>query len=418
LSRFDDSGDAMRVLLAHKYFRLVGGAESFFFETGRLLQESGHDVAYFSTQHPHNQHSDFARYFVRSYDYNSSQRGQQARALATAVYSREAKRSMRQLIDDFRPDVVHLFGIFTQISTSVIDACAEASVPVVISCNDYKHICPNYKLYHHNRLCDDCRSGHFYKAALNRCCHESLAFSVASMLEAYSDRLRGTLRGKVDLFLFASEFMAEMTSTFWGEGTFKWRLLRNPFTPSLLSTRPERDHGDYVLYFGRLIEEKGVDQLLRAAGQLPGVAVRIVGDGPCEDALRRQAAAADLSNVQFCGPLWGSAMDDMLRDARAVVVPSLWHENFPYVILQAFAAGKPVIGSDRGGIPGMIEHGSRGIVYPADDPDMLADAVRKLWADPEICEHMGRAARHYVVSEYGAGSFMRSLMAAYEAVLA
>ena len=405
----------MRVLLVHKFFRMVGGAEVFFFETGRLLRESGHEVAYLSTQHPGNESSDFGRHFVKTYDFASPRPYERARALATAMYSRQAKRSMLRLIDEFRPDVVHLFGIFTQLSTSTVDACNLARVPVVMSCNDYKHICPNYKLYHHKRLCEECRNGRFYRAPFNRCCHDSLAYSAASMFEAYSERFRGPLAGKVDMFLFASEFMAETTSRFWGEGTFKWRILRNPFAPRLA---PEPVDGEYVLYFGRLIEEKGVDQLLNAAGMLPRIKVRIVGDGPGDEALISQAAAAGLSNVEFCGPLWGAAMEEALARARVVVVPSMWHENSPYTILQAFAAGKPVIGSDRGGIPEMIDHGTRGLVYAAESPVMLAEALTRLWSDPTLCRRMGRAAQEYVASEYGADNFMRSLMAAYETVLA
>ena len=404
----------MRVLLVHKFFRMVGGAEVFFSETGRLLRESGHEVAYLSTQHPENERSDFDRYFVKAHDYASARPLERARAVAAAMYSWEAKRATVRLIDEFRPDVVHLFNIFTQLSTSVVDACNHARVPVVLSCMDYKHICPNYKLYHHSRLCDECRRGHFHRALWNRCCHDSLAFSAASMLEAYSERFRGPLARKVDLFLFASEFMAETTARFWGDGTFKWRMVRNPFVPCLSSQQVD---GDYVLYFGRLVEEKGVDQLLNAAALLPGIKVRIVGDGPDENALRAHAASAGLSNVEFCGPLWGKAMEGMLAGARMVVVPSLWHENSPYAILQAFAAGKPVVGTDRGGIPEMIDHGTRGLVYAAESPAMLADAVTRLWSDPALCRRMGHAAQEYVRGEYGVDNFLKSLMAAYATVL-
>ena len=337
-----------------------------------------------------------------------------ARALATAMYSLSARRATSHLIEDFRPDVAHVFGIASQLSTSVVDACAGARVPVVMSCNDYKHICPNYKLYHHGRLCEECKGGRFYNALLNRCCHDSLAFSGASMLESYADSFRGSIRHRVDLFLFASRFMADKTSEFWGAGTFRWRMLRNPFVPPPMV---EVGNGEYVLYFGRLTEEKGVQQLLHAAARLPEVPVRIVGDGPCESALRAWVADAGLRNVEFLGPLWGEALEGVLQAARLVVVPSMWHENFPYVILQAFAAGKPVVGSNRGGIPEMLGDGARGLEYPAEEPAVLAAAVQRIWADPILCERMGRAARDYVTAEYGDANFMSSLMDAYGEVL-
>lgn len=405
----------MRVLLVHKFFRMVGGAEVFFFETARLLKESGHEVAFLSTYHPENEGGYSRALFIPAPDFSSAHHWERVRALGTAIYSREAKHATARLIGEFDPDVVHAFGIFTQLSTSVVDACNRAHVPVVMSCNDYKHICPNYKMYHHHRLCDECRNGGFYRAVLNRCCHESLAYSGASMLEAYSQRLRGSLARKVDLFLFSSRFMAEVTSRFWGEATFNWRILRNPFVPNIVSAPAD---GQYVLYFGRLIEEKGVDVLLNAASLLPGITIRIVGDGPCESALKAQAASAGLSNVEFSGALWGPAMDAALAQARLVVVPSLWHENSPYTVLQSFAAGKPVVGADRGGIPEMIDHGTRGLIYRADSAALLAEAIGQLWDDGARRQRMGVAAQEYVVAEYGAENFTESLMGAYEAVLA
>ncbi|MEI7813652.1 MAG: glycosyltransferase [Coriobacteriia bacterium] len=400
----------MRVLVAHKFFRVMGGAEVFFFETARLLEEAGHEVAFFSTKHPDNRESEFSEYFVSSHDHIGGSYYGKVRALMSAMYSLSAKRSMSRLIDDFQPDVAHMFGIGSYLSTSVIDACIEAQVPVVMSCNDYKHICPNYKMYHHGHPCEECKGGKYYNAVLNRCCHDSLVFSAAQTAEAYADGFTGRVRDRIDLFLFASSFMAEKTSEFWGEKSFEWRLLRNPFSPSAAH---EFGSGDYVLYFGRLSEEKGVEQLLEAAAILPEVPVRIVGDGPLGPLLRAHAEHAALRNVEFLGPLWGSELDRVLLRARVVVVPSVWYENFPYVILQAFAAGKPVVGSSRGGIPEMLGGGQRGFEYPADDYELLAAAIQRAWEDRVLSESMGRAARAYVVDEYDKADFVRKLVEAY-----
>jgi glycosyltransferase involved in cell wall biosynthesis len=404
----------MRVLLVHKFFRRVGGAEVILSETGRLLQEAGHQVAFLSTEHPDNWESQYSKYFVRSHDYEGGGPYERLRALATAMYSLSARRSTTRLIEDFRPDVAHMMAIFSHLSTSVIDACADAHVPVVMQINDYKHICPNYKLYHHGRLCEDCKGGRFYNAVLNRCCHDSLAFSGASMLEAYAETIRGSLRNRVDLFLFPSRFMADKTSEFWGAETFRSWMLHHPFTtPPVIDV----EHGEYVLFFGRLVEEKGAEQVLRAAAFMPEIPVRIVGNGPCESALRKQAADAGLRNVEFLGPVWGEEMDVLLQGARVVVAPSMWYENWPYVIVQAFAAGKPVVGADRGGIPEMLGDGARGILYPADEPAMLAAAVQRIWADTMLWERMGRAGRDFIAAELGGENFMRSLIGAYEEVL-
>ena len=297
----DSGGKTMRVLLLHKFYRdKIGGGEVWLFETKRLLEQAGHEVAVLATEHPDNRESEYSDYFVHVFDYANGGPYQRIRALGTAMHSLEAKRATQRLIADFRPDVAHLMGIFSHLSTSVIDACAEANVPMVMNCNDYKHICPNYKLYHHGRLCEDCKGGRFYHALLNSCCHDSIAYSGASMLEAYASDFPRPFREKIESFLVPCEFMAGKMAEFWGSDTFRWRILRNPFaTPPAQSV----EHGDYALFFGRLAVEKGVDQLIRAAEFIPDIPIRIVGTGRCEEDLRAQAAEAGFPNVELVGPV-------------------------------------------------------------------------------------------------------------------
>jgi glycosyltransferase involved in cell wall biosynthesis len=400
----------MRILLAHKYFRVGGGADVFFMQTGRMLEAAGHKVAYFATRGDEDVETPYSTYFVGTHDYRSGGPYARVRALSTAMYSFAAKKSMTRLICDFHPDVVHLFGIFTHLSTSIVDACRDAGIPTVMSCNDYKHICPNYKLYHHGHLCEDCRGGKFYMATVNRCCHDSFAYSAASTLEAYSDAVRGSLRG-IDLFTFASDFMARKTAEFWGPDTFRGRVLRNPFTPP-----PHREPatlGDHALYFGRLEEEKGVDILLEASRLCPEIPVRIVGDGADEPRLRELADRLALSDCVFLGPVWGDEMDLLLGRSRLVVVPSKWHENYPYVVLQAFAAGKPVVGSNRGGIPELVVDGDRGILYEAEKPSELAGAMRDLWEHPDTAAEMGARGEAFVRGSFGEQTFVERLLAVY-----
>jgi glycosyltransferase involved in cell wall biosynthesis len=302
-----------------------------------------------------------------------------------------------------------------KLTPSILDAARAAGVPVVMSCNDYKHICPNYKLYHHGQVCEECKGGRFYRAIVNRCCHNSTAYSIASAVEAYTHKLMGIYRKNVHTFLFASEFMAHKTEEFWGKDSFRWRKLRNPFDSTKFKAKYATDGP--VLYFGRLVDEKGVDVLIRAAMLLPECSFRIVGDGPELGNLKKLAAESGLKNVEFAGARWGEAMDSELAACRFVVVPSIWHENFPYVINQAFAFGKPVIGSNRGGIPELVQHGKRGLIYDAADPEALADAIRELYLAPDKVDTMGREAKEFANREFNDDNFCRALEDIYTEVL-
>lgn len=402
-------------MLVHKFFHVTGGAEVFFFETGRVLSEQGHDVAYFSTHSEKNNPSKFAQYFSEAPNYTAGSLLRKASGIGSMIYSRKAKKKFERLLDDFSPDIVHVFSIQTHITPSILDACREANVPVVMSCNDYKHICPNYKLFHHGRLCEECKGGRFYNAIKNRCCKNSLTFSVASSIESYVHAALDVYQKNVHTFLFASEFMAHKTEEFW-RGSFRWRILRNPFDTKKNSLHGEQ--GNYFLYFGRIIDEKGVDVLVEAARLVPDVEVIVVGDGPDKQKLEGYVEKLSLSNVRFIGAKWGDALNDYLRNCRCVIVPSLWYENFPYVIFQAFSAGKPVIGSNRGGIPELIQDGQHGLVYQANDPGALAAGMRKLKDNSDVAEQMGVRARCYVEKEFNDVTFYKQIMRIYQEVLA
>ena len=405
----------MRIILCHNNYKVSGGAEVFYHEVGRVLTAQGHQVAFFSAMNDFVD-SPWSDYFPEVASYNAEGMLNKVINFPRMVYNRNAKRAMARLIADFKPDVVHAFAIYVQLTPAVLDAAREAGVPVVMSCNDYKHICPNYKLYHHGKLCEECQGGKFYRAVVNRCCHDSIAYSVASSVEAYAHKLMNIYRKNVHTFLFASEFMAHKTEEFWGAATFRWRMLRNPFDTDkhLL----HGDSGEYLLYFGRIIDEKGVDVLIQAAALAPELSLVIVGDGPEKKTLETTAMSLGIRNVQFVGSKWGDDLNDYLRNCRGVIVPSLWHENFPYVILQAFAAGKPVIGSNRGGIPELVQNGKHGLIYEANEPDALAAAMRTLMSNADMAQQMGERARRYVVAEFNDDAFYGQLMKVYQEVLA
>lgn len=174
--------------------------------------------------------------------------------------------------------------------------------------------------------------------------------------------------------------------------------------------------GEYGLYFGRLIGEKGVDVLLKALSESRDVPFVIVGNGPEEDSLRNMASELGLDNVKFVGPKWGKELDDYLNKAMFVVVPSLWQETFPYVILQAFAACKPVIGTKCGGIPEMIGK-DRGLLYDATSEKELAKLIKKMSESKDMRLSMGVAARNYIDRNFNEENFYSVLISNYNKAL-
>lgn len=405
----------MKILLVHKFFHLTGGAEVFFFETGRVLELNGHTVEYFSTKSPKNVKAKFDSFFCDPPDYLNPSLLKRLLSIKNIIYSNSSKTKFEKVIKLYKPDIIHVFSIQTHITPSILDVCRQMKIPVVMSCNDYKHICPNYKLFHHGRLCEECKGEKFYNAVKNRCCKDSILFSVASCFESYIHASMNIYKKNISTFLFSSQFMANKTKDFWATDTFRWRILRNPFSVDTNIINGTSDN--YFIYFGRIIDEKGVDILIKAASLIPNTIITIIGDGPDRSSLELFAKLNGLLNVQFVGSKWGAELNDYLRNCRGVIVPSLWHENFPYVILQAFAAGKPVIGSNRGGIPELLCNGRYGLTYEASDVQGLATCIRKLSTDKQMAIQMGNAAREYVKYQFNDEIFYNQLMNIYQEVL-
>ena len=404
----------MRILLTHKFHRYTGGADVFYLEVGRILEENGHDVAYFSTKSIENVKSDFEEYFIDAPDFKKGSVIAKTNAFLKIPYNTSAKKKIAKLVDDFKPDVIHAFGVITHISPSIFDVARKKKIPLVISLNDYKHICPNYKLFHHNKICEDCKGGKFINAVKNKCCHDSLTFSLASSIESYVHNWLNIYKKNIDLFLFASDFMAHKTEEFWGKNSFKWAKLVNPFKVSTTSQNLEK--GKYGLYFGRLSEEKGVHLILEALKLAPEIPFKIIGDGPELSKLISLKNEYDLKNLEFLGSKWGKELDDYLNLAKYVVVPSVWHENFPYVILQSFNANVPVIGSNLGGIPELLS-ANRGLIFDINSYQSLLNSIKKMNDDGELRTNLTTNARKYLEENFNDTKFYNSIINNYKKIL-
>lgn len=409
----------MKIILVHKFWRKVGGAEVYFQDVARILRSHGHEVKIYTTDFDAEGSRDvFPRdenvIFGDTAEYLKGNILTRIKNIPEVIYSKKNKEHFRKLLRDFKPDIVHVFAIYVTITPSILDACREEGVPVVMSCNDYKHICPNYRLFHHGRICEDCKGGKFYKAVTNNCCKHSIAVSLISAVESYTHNFLDIWKKNISVFLFESKFMMNKTEEFWGSGTADLRFLGKPFNATHYKLS-ERDDG-YILFLGRLSDEKGVDVLLDAMRQVPRARLKIVGSGNYGDHLKRMAAENQLTNVEFMGPRFGDELEPIFNGCRFVVVPSLWHENFPYVMMESFARGKAVVGSDKGGIPEYIVPGETGLIFPAQDSAILASSIRELWDHPAKAAEMGKKAKILADAQFNDEAFYARLSDIYEKV--
>ncbi len=350
----------MRILLINQFFYRRRGAETYLFDLKALLERNGHEVAVFSMVHPENEPSPWSQYFVSSVDYSNKN----IKAAARMFWSREAQRKLDTLLDVFKPDLAHIQNIYHQISPSVLVTLKKRHIPIVLTLHDYKLICPNYELYTENETCRRCKGGRYYNAVVHRCLKSSTAMSALAMFEMYLHKLTQVYERNVDCFISPSQFLKNEVIA-WGE-----QLKRIEVLPNFIDTTAASagDIGRDVLYAGSLSPIKGVGLLLDNFRENQyGCRLLLAGSGPLQ--------ANSTATIQFLGQLSKEELAQQMRQSRVVVVPSRHHENFPYTVLEAFAAGKPVIGSRRGGIPELVQDGKTGWLFEPNKPASLTAAL-------------------------------------------
>lgn len=422
----------MRILLVNKYFYRKGGAETYFFALAEGLKALGHEVAFFSMRHPSNEPSRWSKYFVSEKDYVGKVSAfKQVQEAATLIYSFEAKRKFEALLEEFKPDVIHMNNVHRQLTLSILDApyLKKHHVPVVYTAHDYILLCPAYTMVNGGgAVCDDCLDRHFMHAVSNVCVKGSRAKSALAAMEAEFLKLHHSY-DKIDLIIAPSRFMKNKLD----EGGFagKTIAMQNFLTDSQMAmgARVANTHKfedaqagarPYFLFFGRLSKEKGILTLVKAFLQAAGLGryadsdvsaghkgflpdtwdLHIVGDGPEREAIERLVASAGpqaVSHIRLLGYKTGEDLQREVGDARFTVLSSEWRENMPYSGLESLAAQTPIIGARIGGIPELVEEGRTGFTFESGNAADLRDVLmRGVDVRQGEYQHMQHACLEYV----------------------
>lgn len=385
----------VRVLLVNKFFHPRAGAETSFLQTRRLLLDRGHDVIDFAMEHDANLPSPYEAFFAprRSYEADGPI-AKRAIDAASSMYSPTARRALSKLLDVHRPDVAHLHNIYHQLTLSIIDELANRRIPTVLTMHDWKIACPAYTLFTEGQPCRRCPSGNVMSAVRHRCVKSSASASAIAATEAFIARRRGSY-DKVHRFIAPSRFAMDVAVL---GGVPERRVTHIPnFLPDdEMNIEPTPDDpGPRLVYAGRLDETKGIRNLLEAFAQVSVPAtLRIAGRGPLEGTVR--TAAARDPRISYLGVLRRERLYEELDPARAVVLPSLYEDNGPLIILEAQARAKAMIVTNRGGPPEFVRHEETGLVV---DPARIGDltgAMERLASDRDLATRFGVRAQQDV----------------------
>lgn len=373
----------MKILMVNKFLYPVGGVETYVFKLGAYLQSKGHEVQYFGMSHEGQCVGNRAGAYTSELDFHGGSKLAKLTYPAKIIYSAEARKKIRLVLDDFRPDVVHLNNFNYQLTPSVIlevkkyEKDTGRNVKIVFTAHDYQLVCPNHQLKNPNKneICEQCLGGKFINCTKGKCIHGSTARSVLGTLEAVYWNHREVYKS-IDTLICCSEFMKQKMDS---NPLFKEKTVTlHNFTDQ--TEWKDTVKKDYVLYFGRYAEEKGLGTMMKVCRNLPEIQFVFAGAGPLESEIEK------IPNIKNVGFQTGTGLEKLIREARFSIHPSEWYENCPFSVIESQMYGTPVIGADIGGIPEVMRENETGILFESGNAKSLQEAVSRLWNDKNLLE--------------------------------
>lgn len=394
----------MKILqINNNHFR-KSGTDTVYINTIELLRNNGHKVISFSFKDVNNTPEIFEHYFVNKTKINNS---------LGKFYSFEAKQKIEKLIIEEKPQIAHFHNIIGGLSFSILPVLKKYKIPIVATFHGFKYLCPAYIFINgKGEICEDCKVGKYYHCIKNNCAPEGLLRSTALAIESYLRDFLFPFTKYIDKYIFLSKFFLDKYFEYYpeisGKGTFLYNYLDK------IDTEIKITKGDYFLYFGRLDREKGIKTLINAFAENPNSKLKIIGDGQLADYVINNKTP----NVEYLGFQNWNSIKENLTNASFVIVPSECYENNPMTIVESYSLGKPVIGSNIGGIPEIISEGKTGFIFEPGNVNQLSKLIQLV---NQIQENkynlMSRDSLKFAQENFSAEKYYKKLIEIYSSIV-
>lgn len=375
-----------RILIVNKFLYPNGGSETYIFELGKQLKKEGHKVQYFGMEDTRNIVGNDIQSYTSNMDFHTGKSGKLIYPFKI-IYSREARKAIRKVLDDFNPEVVHLNNFNFQITPSIIYEIRKYGkqigqrIKIIFTAHDYQLICPNHMMRcpKTEENCSRCIDGAYGNCFKESCIHNSKVKSLLGTIEATLYKKLKTYK-YIDCIICPSKFMQnqmEHNTALRDRTVYMQNFTTIPKQEQVRETQ-ESVQDKYVLYFGRYSKEKGVETLLKVCKELSHVRFVFAGKGPLEDMVN------EVNSVENKGFLTSEELRPLIQGAAFSIYPSEWYENGPFSIMESIQYGTPVIGAAIGGIPELIDDGETGELFESGNIEQLREKISRLWGNEEI----------------------------------
>ncbi len=373
----------MKILMVNKFLHPNGGSETYIFRLGEYLKKKGHEVQYFGMEHRDRCVGNDVNAYTSEMDFHVGSKLKKLTYPFKTIYSFEARKKIRKVLESFRPDVVHLNNFNFQLTPSILveirkwSKKSKHTVKIIYTAHDYQLLCPNHmmRMPVQNLNCERCSAGQFVNCIKGSCIHGSKVKSIIGAAEGFYWNRRNIYQ-EIDTIICPSDFMQRklnINSIFRNKTT----VLHN----FVIQTEwKDVEKKNYILYFGRFSEEKGVKTLLKVCSCLPELPFVFAGSGPLEGEVEK------VSNIKNVGFQKQRELENLIREARFCICPSECYENCPFSVLESQLYGTPVLGADIGGIPELIQVNITGELFESGNSEQLKNKIEKMWKDHKLLE--------------------------------
>lgn len=389
----------MRILYIHtKYLHSAGGEDTTVQAESELMRSRGHDVRV---------------HFFDNANIGGGIKGKLTAGMS-AVYNRSSAQQIKKVLLEFTPDVVHVHNFFFAASPSVLREVHRHRIPLVVTIHNYRLICANALLLRNNKVCELCISHDFpWYGVKYKCYHDSAVQSAAIGAMSAIHKWSGTWKKVVNLYITPSAFAKNKLV----HSSFNVDAEKIAVKANFINDPGEADveqRQENFLFVGRLSVEKGVGVLLEAWSGFAEHKLVIAGDGPEGETLRTKYG--HLKNVRFVGHQTKEEVTRLMKECRALIFPSIWYEGLPLTIIEAFATGTPVIGSNLGAMSEMIRDGHNGLLFEVANTGSLRSAIERFNAAISDKQYtMYANARNIYLEKYHPDKCYDAIMKLYSA---
>jgi glycosyltransferase involved in cell wall biosynthesis len=382
----------MKVLLVHDSLEEIGGAEQIVHATKKILEENGHAVMLYAPAGPG--------------------------TFVGAMFNISHYFSILKAIRNFKPDIMHVHSIFRNVSPSVLLAAKHRKVPIVMTLHDFQIVCPKTSLVGENLL--NCESGFSYQCFYSNCYPRKPFNRAYQGLKATKLSLhRFIILRTVRHFISPSVCLMDWTRKNLGVNDVS--LLPN-FAETEQEPASNPPQENTLLFIGKLVEQKGVDVLIKALAKvrsvIPDIRLKIVGSGPEEQTLKKLAEDIQASElITFTGKLSNAQVMKEIDDALCVIIPSKYVENCSMVGIEAMSRGKVIIASNIGGLPDLVDDNISGFLVRPNDPEDLSKKIISIMQNDSLASQMGARATAKYVRSFSKEVYYRTLLSVYDRII-